>query len=63
MPKLKTCKSVAKRVKITAHGKVKLHKAGMNHILSGKSSKSKRHLKKAFFLAPAQAKMVKRVLP
>ena len=63
MPKRKTNKSVAKRVKITAHGKVRLRKAGMNHILSGKPSKNKRHLKKAFFLAPAQAKMAKRVLP
>ena len=62
MPKLKTSKSVAKKVKITAHGKIKVHKAGMSHLLSTKAAKRKRKLKKAYLLAPAQAKMVKRVV-
>lgn len=62
MPKLKTCKSVAKRVKITAHGKFKIHKPGMSHLLSTKSAKRKRRLKKGSFLAAAQSKMVRRAL-
>lgn len=63
MPKLKTCKSVSKRVKVTAHGKLKIHKSGMSHLLSAKSANKKRHLKKTTFVAPAQAKMMKRILP
>ena len=46
MPKMKTRRSVRKRVKITGTGKVKRGKAGGRHLLGGKSAKRKRHLKK-----------------
>lgn len=46
MPKLKTHKGVKKRFQITATGKVKRRKAGKSHLLSHKTSKRKRHLRR-----------------
>lgn len=46
MPKQKTNKSVAKRVKITAKGKLVRNRPGRRHLLAGKSSKTKRQLRK-----------------
>jgi large subunit ribosomal protein L35 len=63
MPKLKTRKAVAKRVKITGTGKVLCHRGGKSHILTKKSSKRKRRLAKAKILRDGQAKMIKRQLP
>lgn len=42
MPKQKTRKSVAKRFKRTASGKLKRQGAGRGHLFTGKSSKQKR---------------------
>lgn len=47
MPKQKTCKAVSKRVKITATGKIKRHKANRRHLLSGRTTKRKRGLRQA----------------
>ncbi|MBI5366165.1 MAG: 50S ribosomal protein L35 [Planctomycetes bacterium] len=47
MPKQKTCKAVTKRVKVTATGKVKRNKANRKHLLSGRTRKRKRSLRKA----------------
>jgi large subunit ribosomal protein L35 len=64
MPKLKTKKSVAKRFKITGTGKVMHYGAGGSHLLSKKSSKRKRRLKKASVLKNrGDRKTVKRLLP
>ncbi len=41
---IKTKKSVSKRFKITASGKVMSRRAGKRHLLSGKSSKRRRNL-------------------
>jgi large subunit ribosomal protein L35 len=46
MPKMKTRKSVAKRFKLTATGKIKRACAGRGHLLSSKSRKRKRQLRK-----------------
>ena len=42
MPKQKTNKSVTKRFKITATGKVKHHKSNRRHLMNNRSSKVKR---------------------
>jgi len=42
MPKQKTNKSVTKRMKITATGKVKHHRANRRHLLNNRTSKVKR---------------------
>lgn len=64
MPKLKTKKAVAKRFKITATGKVMHYGAGGQHLLSHKSSKRKRRIKKLSVLKnKGDSKAVKRLLP
>ncbi|OQX81076.1 MAG: 50S ribosomal protein L35 [Candidatus Omnitrophica bacterium 4484_70.1] len=63
MPKLKTKKALAKRIKITARGKLLRSKAGRRHLLSGKAKKRKRALKKKTLVAVSDKKMVKRALP
>lgn len=46
MPKIKTNKAAKKRFKVTANGKVFFRPAGKRHILSGKSSKRKRQMRR-----------------
>ncbi len=46
MGKLKTSKTVAKRIRITGRGKVKFWHSGWNHYKTGKSSKWKRQMRK-----------------
>ncbi|HVS65403.1 MAG TPA: 50S ribosomal protein L35 [Thermoanaerobaculia bacterium] len=46
MPKQKSHRGAVKRFKLTASGKVKRHHAGKNHILTKKSQKRKRKLRK-----------------
>lgn len=46
MPKMKTHKGMAKRFKVTARGKVKYHRPGKSHLLSVKSGKRKRRMRK-----------------
>jgi large subunit ribosomal protein L35 len=45
MPKQKTHKGLAKRVKVTAKGKIKHRRAGSGHLLSGKNAKKRRALR------------------
>lgn len=47
MPKKKTKKMTAKRVKLTATGKVKFARPGKGHLLSSKSRKRKRNLRRS----------------
>ena len=46
MPKMKTHKGAAKRFKVTATGKVRRNKAYKSHILTKKTSKTKRNLRR-----------------
>jgi len=63
MPKLKTHSSSKKRFKITGTGKVKRNKAYKSHILTKKSSKRKRNLRKATIASDANAATIKQMLP
>jgi large subunit ribosomal protein L35 len=47
MPKLKSHKASLKRFKVTATGKVLAYPTGARHNMSGKSSKKRRHLRRA----------------
>ncbi|HIW82806.1 MAG TPA: 50S ribosomal protein L35, partial [Candidatus Dorea gallistercoris] len=47
MPKMKTNRAAAKRFKKTGTGKLKRNKAYKSHILTKKSAKRKRNLRKA----------------
>lgn len=63
MPKLKTKKAVAKRVKVTGTGKLRKTKANKQHILTKKSPKRKRDLRKSDLVDSTNLKQMKRVLP
>ena len=62
MPKMKTSRAAAKRFKVTGTGKLKRNKAYKRHILTKKTTKTKRNLRKATSTAPANAKVVKKML-
>ena len=47
MPKIKTCRAAAKRFKKTGTGKLVRNKAYKSHILTKKSQKRKRNLRKS----------------
>jgi len=63
MPKIKTKKSVAKRFKFTKKGKIKRSKSSKRHILTKKSRKRKRALRKQGLVSSAQLKTIKRLMP
>ena len=63
MPKMKSHRGAKKRFKVTKNGKVKYRRGFRNHILTHKSSKRKRHLRKDSYLEPQDAKKVKALLP
>ncbi|MDR2601427.1 MAG: 50S ribosomal protein L35 [Spirochaetaceae bacterium] len=64
MPKMKTRKSAAKRFSFTGSGKVKYKKQNLRHILTKKSTKRKRNLRKAGFLSAENVPVVrKKLLP
>jgi large subunit ribosomal protein L35 len=63
MPKLKTRRGAAKRFTITAKGKVKRRKGFLRHILSNKTKKQKRHLRRATLVDKADERAIKRLLP
>jgi large subunit ribosomal protein L35 len=62
VPKQKTHKGAAKRFKVTAGGKVMRHHAMHSHILTKKSTKRKRNLRKATEVGTAFAGIVKQML-
>jgi large subunit ribosomal protein L35 len=63
MPKMKTHKGAKKRFKITGSGKVKRMRAFKSHILTKKTSKRKRRLRKATTLTVrGEIKNIKRLL-
>ncbi len=59
----KTKKSVAKRFKLTATGKLMRRTPGFRHLLSAKSTKSKRRASRDKLVAPGHAAPLKRCLP
>lgn len=63
MPKLKTHKGAKKRFRITAKSKVLRGKAGKSHILTKKSRKRKRSLKKPTEVSKKEIHKVKQMLP
>jgi len=63
MPKMKTHRGAAKRIKKTGTGKFKKSKAFKSHILEKKSSKRKRNLRKSNIVCKANEKKLKLLLP
>lgn len=62
MPKMKTNRSAKKSFRVTGTGKFKRHKAFRRHILTSKSSKRKRHLRRSTLVDKTDAHRVKRLL-
>ena len=62
MPKQKTHKGAAKRFKVTGTGKVTRHQAMHSHMLTAKTTKRKRNLRKATLVSPAFASTVRGML-
>jgi large subunit ribosomal protein L35 len=60
--KKKTKRAAAKRFKLTGRGKVKRSKAFKSHILTKKTAKRKRHLKKGTVLGGADDVRIKHLL-
>jgi large subunit ribosomal protein L35 len=63
MPKVKTHSSSKKRFKLTATGKVKRSKAYRRHILTKKTTKRKRNLRKSTIASDANAAVIKVLIP
>ena len=62
MPKQKTHKGAAKRFKVTGTGKVTRHQAMHSHMLTKKTTKRKRNLRKTTEVPTAFANIVKHML-
>ena len=63
MPKVKTKRATAKRFKKTANGNLKRNKAYKSHILTKKTTKRKRNLRKATMTDATNVKNMKKILP
>ncbi len=63
MPKMKTKRSTAKRFKVTGTGKLSRHHAFHSHILTTKTTKQKRRLRKAALADATVVKAIKRCMP
>jgi large subunit ribosomal protein L35 len=63
MPKLKTHKGMKKRFKVSANGKVSHKRCGSSHLMSHKSGKQVRRLrKKSFLVISAEAHRIRNAL-
>ena len=63
MPKMKTNRAAAKRFKRTGTGKLRRNKAYRSHILTKKTTKRKRHLRKGTLVSKADTKRMNRLIP
>ncbi|MHC4291969.1 MAG: 50S ribosomal protein L35 [Planctomycetota bacterium] len=62
MPKQKTHKGYAKRVKVTGTGKVVRPRCNGSHLMSGSSPKTCRNLTKTVLVEGARAKKIRALL-
>ncbi len=63
MPKIKTHSGAKKRFSVTKSGKINRGHAYRSHILTKKSTKRKRGLRKADYLTAANAPSIKKLIP
>jgi large subunit ribosomal protein L35 len=62
MPKLKTNKAARKRIRVSKNGKLLRGKQGRRHLLSVKTTKRKRHLRRSGQIAAVDELKIKRLL-
>ena len=63
MPKIKTRRAAAKRFKITGSGRIKCGKANKRHLLSGRTTKRKRQLRKPGVVPATLQNFVREQMP
>ena len=63
MPKLKTRKCAAKRLKQTGTGKFRHFKAGARHLMSSKNAKRRRRLRQDGAVSHAESRRIQVALP
>ncbi len=63
MPKMKTNRGAAKRFRITGTGKLRRARSSKSHLLTGKSGKRMRPLRRGTLVHPADAKRMKVLVP
>ena len=63
MPKMKSHRGAAKRFKKTGSGMIKRSKAYASHLLSSKSPKRKRNLRKAGLVSEVEQKNIAKLIP
>jgi len=63
MPKMRTKRAAAKRLKATASGKLKRHSGWKSHLLEAKSPKRRRRLRKASLISAADQPRLKKLVP
>ena len=63
MPKIKTHRGAAKRFRKTGTGKIIRNSAFTSHILTSKTTKRKRNLRKSRILSPGDTKRIKVIMP
>jgi large subunit ribosomal protein L35 len=62
MPKMKTKRGAAKRFRLTKSGRIKRKRAKLRHILSSKTTKQKRRLRRRAYVSKADEKRIKKLL-
>ncbi|MBU1096308.1 MAG: 50S ribosomal protein L35 [Ignavibacteriae bacterium HGW-Ignavibacteriae-2] len=62
MPKMKSNRGASKSFKVTGSGKIKRNKAYKSHILTTKSTKRKRNLRKSTLVSKADLSRVKQMI-
>jgi large subunit ribosomal protein L35 len=63
MPKMKSNKGAAKRFRRTGSGKIRRNSAFTSHILTSKTTKRKRNLRKASIMSSGDAKRMRALIP
>lgn len=63
MPKIRTCKTAAKRFKISGTGKILRETTGMNHLKMKKSASAKRRLSIKHGVTSGQKRVIRRQIP
>ena len=63
MPKMKTHRASAKRMRVTGSGRVRRGKSGSRHLMRGKPARRLRNLRKNGLVSEQESKRIKRLLP
>ncbi|MCE5264869.1 MAG: 50S ribosomal protein L35 [Deltaproteobacteria bacterium] len=63
MPKMKTHRGAAKRFSVTGTGKIKRSRANTSHILTPKTTKRKRNLRKSVIVDRTNEKSLRKLIP